>query len=253
MRTIAESIDPRWSGLIHLLAHSGLRYAGATALRPVDVTTADDHSTLRISRAWKRTANDEQIGTPKSPRSRCHVTPHREVASRASSSCGSTTSAVNSWQVEWEESVAVAWCADRQFRHRAVGAPPRGRAFDGCNQGAAVAGVGQVGLANDDQDVHGAGGTGAVRVDRDVLQAPLPVGGAQAGVDQLCDEFGVVLRAARCRAAGYGTPQLGVEDPGGVAELVGADQRVVGRGGRPGRHGVQVCGRAPASDRVIDS
>lgn len=70
---IAETIDPRWKGLFHLLAHSGLRYAEATALRPVDVTTAGEYSTLRISRAWKRTADGEQIGTPKSPRSRRHV------------------------------------------------------------------------------------------------------------------------------------------------------------------------------------
>lgn len=70
---IEETIDPRWSGLIHLLAHSGLRYAEATALHPVDVTIEKGKSMLRISRAWNRTANGEQIGTPKSPRSRRHV------------------------------------------------------------------------------------------------------------------------------------------------------------------------------------
>lgn len=71
---IADTIAPRWSGLTRLLAHSGLRYAEATAWRPVDVATTEGSSTLRIIRAWRRTDNGEQIGTPKSPRSHRHVT-----------------------------------------------------------------------------------------------------------------------------------------------------------------------------------
>ena len=74
VQTIAEVIDPRWAGLVQLLANSGLRYSEATALRPCDVSTKDGRSVVRVSRAWKKTDDGEKVGTPKSPRSRRRVT-----------------------------------------------------------------------------------------------------------------------------------------------------------------------------------
>ncbi|GGG62737.1 site-specific integrase [Kocuria dechangensis] len=79
---IAETIDPRWSGFIHLLAASGLRYAEATALRPSDIRFKDERAMISVHRAWKRTDDGEKLGTPKSPRSHREVTVSRTATAR---------------------------------------------------------------------------------------------------------------------------------------------------------------------------
>lgn len=57
----------RWHPLLDFLVASGARFSEATALTPADVDRVN--STVRISKAWKRTPDGYELGQPKTRRS----------------------------------------------------------------------------------------------------------------------------------------------------------------------------------------
>jgi integrase len=69
--TIAEEIGELYRPLVILLAHTGLRWSEATALKVGDVELFGKRKTLTVVRAWKRDDDGTMyIGEPKSRRSR---------------------------------------------------------------------------------------------------------------------------------------------------------------------------------------
>jgi integrase len=62
-------IPPYWQPLVFLIASTGLRWGEAVALKPRDFDIA--HSTLRVSRAWKKSkARGWYVGAPKTTMSK---------------------------------------------------------------------------------------------------------------------------------------------------------------------------------------
>lgn len=65
---LLSKVTQAWRPMIEFLVASGCRLGEATALRPDDVDL--QHSTVRITRAWKRSNQGYQIGPPKTKRSK---------------------------------------------------------------------------------------------------------------------------------------------------------------------------------------